>query len=82
MTSQTQLLLTVLVGILLNRNDYSKLDGRLTAVADRLDARIGGVENRLDGRMTALESRFHADMLMLIGKVTELDVRVTKLEGK
>ncbi len=61
--------LTVLVGILLNRSDFSKLD-----------ARIGSVENRLDNRMNALEARFHADMMMVIGKLTELEVRVAKLE--
>jgi hypothetical protein len=60
---------TVLVGILLGRNDYSKLD-----------ARMGAMENRLDGRITALEGRFHADMMMVIGKLTELEVRVAKLE--
>ena len=72
----TQLLLailiptfTVLVGILLNRSDTSKLD-----------ARLSGMEGRLDARMNALEARFHADMLMLIGKTTELDVRVARLE--
>lgn len=86
---QTQLLLavliptlTVLVGILLNRNDYSKLDQRLTAMGDRLEARIGGVEGKLDGRMNGLEGRFHADMLMVIGKLTELEVRVARLEGE
>ena len=64
---QTQLLLavliptfTVLVGILLNKSDNSKLD-----------ARLSGMESRLDARMNSLESRFHADMLMLIGKVTQ-----------
>ncbi len=61
--------LTVLVGILLNRSDFSKLD-----------ARIGAVENRLDSRMNALEARFHTDMMMVIGKLTELEVRVAKLE--
>ncbi len=96
---QTQLLLavliptlTILVGILLNRNEYSKLesglngmesklDTRLSGMENRLDARIGGVESRLDGRMNSLEGRFHADMLMVIGKLTELEVRVARLEG-
>ncbi len=75
---QTQLLLavliptvTVLVGILLNRGDYSKLEARMSAM-----------EGRLDSRMTALEARFHADMLMVIGKLTELEVRVARLEGE
>jgi hypothetical protein len=82
---QTQILLailiptlTVLVGILLNRNDYSKLEGRLSAMENRLDSRIGGVESRLDSRMNGLEARFHADMLMVIGKLTELEIRVAR----
>jgi hypothetical protein len=86
---QTQLLLailiptlTVLVGILLNRNDFSKLEGRLSAVENRLDARIGGVESRLDSRMNGLESRFHTDMLMVIGKLTELEIRVARAESE
>ena len=76
--TQTQMLLTifiptltVLVGILLNRTDFSKLENRLSAVG-----------NRLDSRMNALESRFHADMLMVIGKLTELEVRVSRVEGE
>ena len=48
--------LTILVGILLNRND-----------ACRLDARISALENRLDGRITGLESRLHARMMQVIG---------------
>ena len=62
--------LTVLVGILLNKNDNS-----------RLESRMSGMENRLDARMNGLETRFHADMLMVIGKLTELEVRVARLEG-
>jgi hypothetical protein len=61
--------LTVLVGILLNHSDYSKLDSRMSSM-----------ESRLDGRMTALGGRFHTDMMMVIGKLTVLEVRVAKLE--
>jgi hypothetical protein len=81
--TQTQMLLmifiptfTVLIGILINRNDYSKLENQLS----KLDGRLSGVENRLDSRISALEGRFHADMMMVIGKLTELEVRVAKLE--
>jgi hypothetical protein len=61
--------LMVLVGILLNRNDSSRIDGR-----------ISSLENRLDGRISALESRLHGDMMQVIGKLTELEVRVARLE--
>jgi len=87
--TQVQMLLTifiptlmVLVGILLNRNEYSKLENRLSLMENRLDGRIGGAESRLDGRMNGLESRFHADMLMVIGKLTELEIRVSRTEGE
>lgn len=63
--------LAVLTGILLNRNDYSKLDARLSTEIGRLDSRI-----------TALENRFHSDMMLVIGKLTELEVRVARLEEK
>ncbi len=59
----------VMIGILLNRTDASRIDGR-----------ISSLENRLDGRITALESRLHADMMQVIGKLTELEVRVARLE--
>jgi len=61
--------LMVLVGILLNRNDSARIDGR-----------ISSLENRLDGRISALESRLHGDMMQVIGKLTELEVRVARLE--
>ena len=72
----------VLVGILLNRNDYNKLDARLGAVESRLDARISSIKVELDARISGLENRLHSDMLLLIGKLTELEVRVTRLEEK
>jgi hypothetical protein len=62
--------LAVLVGILLNRND-----------ANRLEARIASSEARLDARITALESRFHADIMLVIGKLTELEARITRIEA-
>ena len=63
--------ITALVGILLGRNDYTKLDARLSAEIGRIDARLN-----------ALDTSFHADMLLVIGKLTELKVRVARLEEK
>jgi hypothetical protein len=61
----TQTLLTmfvptfaVMIGILINRNDTS----------------------RLDVRMNSLETCFHADMMMVLGKLGELETRVAMLE--
>ncbi len=74
--------LMVLVGILLNRNDTNRLDSRISQMESRLDGRISALENKIDGRITALESRFHSDMMVVIGKLTELEVRVARLEGE
>lgn len=70
--------ITALVGILLGRGDYAKLDARLSASENRLDSRMSGLESRI----TNLDNRFHADMLQVIGKLTELEVRVARVEEK
>jgi hypothetical protein len=68
--------LLVLVGILINRNDANRLETRIGQVEGRLDGRLSQVE----ARITGLDSRLHTDMLTVIGKLTELEVRVAKLE--
>ena len=72
--------LMVLVGILLNRNDTNRLDARISQMESRIDSRMNAIDNKMDGRITALESRFHSDMSLVIGKLTELEVRVARLE--
>jgi len=94
--------LMVLVGILLNRTDSSRIDGRISSLENRLDgrmsgieskleskigaleskleAKIGSLESRLEGRIGALESRLHADIMVVIGKLTGLEVRVSRQE--
>ncbi len=74
--------ITALVGILLSQANYSKLDVRLGQVKSRLDGRISAIKSELDARITALGQRFHTDMMQVIGKLTELEVRVTRLEEK
>ncbi len=74
--------ITALVGILLSRNDYNKLDARMSSIESRLDTRIGSEIGKLDNRISQLENRFHSDMLQVIGKLTELEVRVARLEEK
>jgi hypothetical protein len=63
--------LMVLIGILLNRNDINRLDGRITAL-----------EGSLRGEMNAMRDRFHNDMMMLMSSNGALDARVSKLEEK
>jgi hypothetical protein len=72
--------LMVLVGILLNRNDSARIDAGISSLENRLDGRISSLEGKLDGRISALESRLHGDMMQVIGKLTELAVRVARLE--
>jgi len=72
--------LTILIGILLNKHDVGKLESRITGDLSKLDGRLTGIEGRLDNRISLLEGRFHADMMMVIGKLTELEVRVARLE--
>jgi len=57
----------VLVGILVNVGYFVATN-----------ARIQGLETRVDGRINALETKFD----LLIGKVFELDNRLTRIEEK
>jgi hypothetical protein len=54
--------LMVLIGILLNRNDINRLDGRISALESSLRAEMAS----LRGEMNAMRDRFHADMMMLM----------------
>ena len=54
--------LMVLIGILLNRNDINRLDGRITALETSLRAEMAS----LRAEMNAMRDRFHSDMMMLI----------------
>ena len=63
--------LMVFVGILLNRNDINRLDGRITTM-----------EGSLRGEMNAMRDRFHSDMMMLMSSNAAIDARVSKLEEK
>jgi hypothetical protein len=94
--TETQLYLTVgmptlaiLVGILVNLVQFAALNGRLTALETRMDARISALEARIDARMNALEARFDARMSsleakfdILVGKVIEIDNRLTRVEER
>ena len=72
--------LMVLVGILLNRSDASRRDSRISSLENRIDGRISSLQSKIEGRFGSLEGRLHADILQVIGKLTELEVRVARLE--
>ena len=60
----------------------TELDARLSSVKTALDARLSSVKSELDARISTLDNRFHSDMEHVIGKLTELEVRVARLEEK
>lgn len=67
--------LMVLIGILLNRNDINRLDGRITA----LETSLRGEMASLRAEMNAMRDRFHADMMVLMSSNGVLDARISKL---
>jgi len=66
--------LLVLVGILINIGYFVTMNGRFPA----LEACIQGLDSRLDARINSLEAKFE----LLVGKVIELDNRLTRIEEK
>ena len=45
-----------------------------------INARISAFEQRIDGRITALEQKFDTRFDLLMGKVFEIDNRLTRVE--
>jgi hypothetical protein len=63
--------LAVLLGILLNRNDANRLDGRITTLGTELRAEIA-----------ATRKQAHDDVMILIGISREHENRITRLESR
>jgi hypothetical protein len=86
--SNVQLYLTIgiptfviLIGILMNMVQYSSTNARFNSIDARFnsqDARFNSLEARMDARFNNLEVKFDT----LIGKVIDLDNRVTRIEAK
>jgi uncharacterized coiled-coil protein SlyX len=84
--------IAVLVGILVNVSYFAALTGRVASLETRinsLETRINLLETRFDARMNALEARFDARMSsleakfdILVGKVIEVDNRLTRVEER
>jgi hypothetical protein len=67
-------IITVLIGILLNNGRLNDLNSRMTAFEGRMnvfDAKLNAMDNKLDTRFD-----------ILIGKVDEIDNRLTRLESQ
>ncbi len=72
---------TVLIGILLNNNRLGDMNNRLGDMNSRmasLENRMGLMENRLANLDHKLDTRFD----MLLGKVVEVDNRLTRMEAQ
>jgi len=74
--------ITVLVGILLNRSEYSRLDARITAFESSLRAEFRAEFGTLRGEIAAMRAQFHSDVLMLLSSDKEQDQRITRLENR
>jgi hypothetical protein len=72
---------TVLIGILLNNSRLGDMGSRLGDMNSRmssLEGRMGLMENRLANIDHKLDTRFD----MLLGKVVEIDNRLTRMEAQ
>ncbi len=66
--------ITVLIGILVNNSRISDLNSRIGGI----DGRIGSLENRITNFEGKMDTRFD----MLLGKVVEIDNRLTRMEAQ
>ena len=66
-------ILTVLIGILLNNGRLNDLNSRMTS----LETKMSGFDNRL----THMDQKFDTRFDLLIGKVIEIDTRLTRIES-
>ncbi len=66
--------ITVLIGILINNSRISDLNSRISG----MDGRIGGLESRITNFGHKMDTRFD----MLLGKVVEIDNRLTRMEAQ
>jgi hypothetical protein len=74
-------IIAVLIGILLNNARTSDLNSRLESVERQLgnlDGRLGG----MDHRIASLGQKFDTRVELLLGKVVDIDNRVTRIESQ
>jgi hypothetical protein len=77
--------LMVLVGILINRTDVGRLDGRITSLEtkfDSLEDKVDSKIDRLSDKIDAAQNQFHNDVILLLGELKEQDRRITRLEER
>jgi hypothetical protein len=72
---------TVLIGILLNNSRLGDMNGRI----NDLNSRMGSFEGRmgsLESRMANLDHKLDTRFELLLGKVVEIDNRLTRIEAQ
>lgn len=74
--------LAVLVGILLNRNDANRLDGRITQQGAELRADMTRLGAELRAEIAATRKQSHDDIMLLVGIAREHGERITRLEQR
>jgi hypothetical protein len=74
--------LAVLVGILINSMQFhgaaASINARISSIETSINGRISSIETSINARLTSVETRLE----MLIGKVMEIDTRLTRLEER
>ena len=70
--------IVALIGILVNIGYFVAINGRIGSLETRLDSRINIVESRFQ----ALEAKIDTKFDLLIGKIFEMDNRLSRLEER
>ena len=84
---------TALVGILVNIGYFVAINGRIGSLETRLDGRINSLESKvesrsnsleakLESRSISLESKFETKIDLLVGKIVDLDNRLSRMEER
>jgi hypothetical protein len=79
------MIVTVLIGILLNNGRLTDLNSRVMSMDNRIENRLNNIENRfanLENRLTNLDHKFDTRFDLLLGKVVDLDNRFTRIEAQ
>ena len=67
----------VMMGILASMVQITAINARMTSLETSLGARMTSLETTMNARFSSLESRFDT----LVGKVVEIDNRLTRVEA-
>ena len=68
--------LAVLIGMLVNSGYFVAIKARMGGI----ESRMTSLEQRLDSRIMSLEQKFDTRFDLLMGKLFELDNRLTRVE--